>query len=147
MKYILTIFFVTTLLKDRQDFVGIYEYKSAEKSENHYIVFDIIDGQLKGFYFGTEDGEGHGIFFYSVDMTNLKIDKEGKIEFEIGDRRLFETTQFKIVKTESQRDESVGRSHELLKYKGQINEYSIQLTCDSEFHDCWTNELTFEKVK
>jgi hypothetical protein len=147
MKYILTIFLATTLLTDKQDFIGIYEYKSAEKSENHYIVFDKIDGQLKGFYFGTEDGKGHGVFFYAVDMTNLTIDKEGKIEFEIGDRELFETTQFKIVKTEKQRDESVGRSRGLLKYKGQIHEDKIHLTCDSEFQDCWTKELTFEKVK
>jgi hypothetical protein len=147
MKYVLTIFLVTTLLTDNQKLVGIYEYKSAVKSENHYIVFDKIDGQLKGFYFGTEDGKGHGIFFYSTDMANLTIDKEGKIEFEIGDRRLFETTQFKIVKHESQRDEPIGRSRGVLKYKGQISEDKIQLTCESEFHDCWTSDLIFEKVK
>ncbi len=147
MKYILTIFLVTALLTDNHDFVGIYEYKSDEKSENHYIVLDKIDGHLKGYYFGTEDGKGHGIFFYATDMTNLTIDKEGEIEFEIGDRKLFETTQFKIVKNESQRDESVGRSRGILKYKGKISEDKIQLTCDSEFQDCWTSELTFEKVK
>lgn len=138
---------MATLLTDNQDLVGIYEYKSDEKSENHYIVFDKIDGELKGFYFGTEDGKGHGIFFYAADMINLTIDKEGKIEFEIGDRKLFETTQFKIVKIENQRDESIGLSRGLLKYKGQINKGKIQLTCDSEFQDCWTNELIFEKVK
>lgn len=147
MRYILTIFLATTLLTDTQELVGIYEYKSAEKSENHYIVFDKIDGQLKGLYFGTEDGKGHGIFFYAVDMTNLKIDKEGNIEFEIGERRLFETTQFNIVKTDKQKDESVGRSRWILKYKGQIKEDKIQLTCDSESQDCWTSEMTFEKVK
>lgn len=82
-----------------------------------------------------------------VRSINLTIDKEGKIEFEIGDRKLFETTQFKIVKIENQRDESIGLSRGLLKYKGQINKGKIQLTCDSEFQDCWTNELIFEKVK
>jgi len=147
MKYILTIFLVTTLLTDQQGSVVIYEYKSAEKSENHYIVFNKSDEQSKGFYFGSEDGKGHGIFFYSADMTNLTIDREGKIEFEIGDRRLFEKTQFIIIKTESQRAESVGRSRGLLKYRGQISDDKIQLTCDSEFQDCWTNEFIFEKVK
>ncbi|MCW5909712.1 MAG: hypothetical protein KIT62_01500 [Cyclobacteriaceae bacterium] len=147
MKYILTILLVKALLTDNPELVGIYEYKSAEKDENHYIVFDIIDGQLKGVYFGTEDGKGHGIFFYATDMTNLAIDTEGKIEFEIGDRELFETTQFKIVKIRSQRDEPVGHSRGLLKYKGQINKDKIQLTCTSEFYDCWADELIFERVK
>lgn len=134
-------------LTEKQNLVGIYEYKSAEDSENHQIVFNKIDGQLKGFYFGTEDGKGHGIFFYTVEMTKLTIDKEGKIEFEIGDRLLFETTRFKIVKTENQREESVGRASRVLKYKGQIKTDKIELTCASELQDCWTKELTFEKIR
>jgi hypothetical protein len=69
MKYFLIIFLVTKLLTGPQDLVVVYEYKSAEKSENHYIVFDKSDAQLKGFYFGSEDGKGHGIFFYAADMT------------------------------------------------------------------------------
>lgn len=126
-----------------QDFVGIYEYKSTEKSENHYIVFDSIDGQLKGFYYGTQSGGEHGVSFYAVDMTNLKI-HNGKIQFEIGIRKLFETTRFKI-KTEDL-DEPSGQDRGVLKYQGQITDDKIKLTCNSEFNDCWDSELTFDKL-
>lgn len=146
MKYIVTILLVPTMLTDEPDLAGVYEYKSAEKGENHYIVLEEVDGQLNGGYYGTEDSKGHGIFFYGVEMTNLLIDREGNIEFEINDRALFETTQFKLIKRKKDRDEPVGYSREPLKYIGRINKDEIQLTCDSKFQDCWADTLTFEKV-
>lgn len=80
-------------------------------------------------------------------MLNLKLDWRGRVEFEIGARQLFETSQFKIVKLENQRDKPVGSSNSVLKYKGQIIGNEIKLTCSSEFGDCWQKEMIFEKLE
>lgn len=143
--FTLTLLLTLTLTKN-QDLVDIYVYKSSKETENHYIMFDNIDNELQGFYFGTEDGNGHGVFFYAAEMDNLKIDKDGNIEFEIGDRKLFETTQFKIIKREDQKDKPIGHSRGVLKYRGQIIKDRIELICESEHQDCWTNKMTFEKL-
>ena len=58
-------------LKLNSDLIGIYEYKTPEQSENHYIVIDTLNGKYSGLYFGTEDSGGHGVFFYSNSETNL----------------------------------------------------------------------------
>jgi len=143
MKMISELLLVTTILTGSPDLVGIYEYKSTELSENHYIVFDKVDGKIIGKYFGTHDGKGHGVFFYKADMEKLTIGDNGEIEFEIGDRLLYEETQFKI--KDPSPDNSIGRSRDILKYKGQITEGKIKLKCNSDSYDCWTEEFIFEK--
>lgn len=135
---------MTFLSTTTPDLVGIYEYKSREQSENHYIIFDNVDGQIKGKYFGTHDGKGHGVFFYKADVEKLKIEDKGEIEFEIGDRLLYETTLFKI--KDPSPDSAIGRTRDILKYKGQLDNNKIKLTCNSEYYDCWDKELTFEKI-
>ena len=144
MKIILTILLATTLVTTTPDLVGVYEYKSIEKSENHYIVFEKVDGELKGKYFGTHDGKGHGIFFYQADIEKLKIGDKGEVEFEIGDRLLYETTQFKI--KDPIPESTIGRTRDILKYTGQITGDKIKLICNSEFNDCWDKELTFDRI-
>ena len=53
------------------DLIGTYVFETPEKSENHYIIIDTLDGKYFGHYFGTEDSGGHGVFFYKNDMQNL----------------------------------------------------------------------------
>ncbi len=144
MRIIATILLLTSLTATTPDVVGIYEYKSAEKSENHYIIFDKVDGEIKGKYYGTHDGKGHGVFFYKADIEKLKIGDKGEIEFEIGDRLLYETTQFKI--KDPLPDSAIGRTRDVLKYQGQFDKDKIKLACDSDFYDCWDKELTFDKI-
>jgi len=144
MKIILTILFATTLVTTTPDLVGIYEYKSVNKSENHYIIFDRIDGEMKGKYFGTHDGKEHGVFFFKADIEKLEIRDKGEIEFEIGDRLLYESTQFKI--KDPSPDSTVGRTSDILRYKGRITADKLKLTCDSDAYDCWDKELTFDKI-
>lgn len=144
MKILTAILLMTFLSTTTPDLVGIYEYKSREQSENHYMIFDKVDGQIKGKYFGTHDGKGHGVFFYKADIEKLKIGDNGEIEFEIGDRLLYETTLFKI--KDPSPDSAIGRTRDILKYKGQLDNNKIKLTCNSEYYDCWDEELTFEKI-
>lgn len=86
------------------------------------------------------------VFYYAEELHNLKLYEKGNIEFEIGGRQLFETSQFKIFKHESHRDKPVGSSKSVLKYKGQINGNKIILTCSSKVGDCWQKEIIFEKL-
>ena len=129
------------------DLIGIYEYKTPEKSENHYIVIDTLNGKYNGLYYGTEDSGGHGIFFYGNEIESLKIDKS-KISFEIGTRELYETTRMKIIKhkRDLEKDSTSGISKGQLKYSGEISKIGIKLNCKSEFGYCWENELNFEKL-
>ena len=128
------------------DFAGIYEYETNDPSENHYLVFDTMHGEQKAYYFGTEASKAHGVSFFLTEVTKLKIDKKGNIGFEIGERILFETTRYKLVKGDEQTEEPVGRSSGILKYKGQITTDKIQLTCSSGFYNWWTTEMTFKKL-
>jgi len=133
--------------KPNSELIGIYEYKTPEQSENHYIVIDTLNGKYNGLYFGTEDSGGHGVFFYGNGMENLNLEN-GKISFEIGKRDLYETTRFRIVKhrKDLEKDSTNGVSKGQLKYNGEISKSGFKLNCESEFGYCWENELNFEKI-
>ncbi|WP_157492042.1 hypothetical protein [Mangrovimonas sp. ST2L15] len=137
----------TTPEKLNADLIGIYEYKTPEQSENHYIVIDTLNGKYSGLYFGTEDSGGHGVFFYGNGMENLNLEN-GKISFEIGKRDLYETTRFRIVKhkRDLEKDSTSGVSKGQLKYSGELSKNGLKLNCESEFGYCWENELNFEKL-
>ena len=133
--------------KLNSELIGIYEYKTPEKSENHYIVIDTLNGNYNGLYFGTEESGEQGVFFYGNGMENLNIENN-KISFQIKKRNLYETTRFRIVKhkRELERDSTIGISKGHLKYSGVISKNGFKLKCESEFGYCWENELNFEKL-
>jgi hypothetical protein len=126
---------------------GVYEYQSENKEENHFIFIDTVDTKLVGFYFGTEDGNGHGIFHYGNPLLNFKL-IENRITFEIGQRELFETTRNKVYEAnEKQKKEiALGISKSPLKYSGELTEFGFELNCESEFQDCWENIMEFKKL-
>ena len=131
------------------DFIGIYEYETSEQTENHYIVIDTLNGKYNGLYFGTEDSGGHGVFFYENGMENLNL-QNGKISFEIRERDLYQTTRFRMIKHRNRRslkkDSTSGISRSELKYSGEIDSNGFNLNCESEYGDCWNNEMRFKKV-
>ena len=129
------------------DLIGIYEFKTLEKSENHYIAIDTLNGKYNGIYFGTEDSGGHGVLFYGNDMENLNIEKN-KISFEIGTRELYETTRMRIVKHKRnlEKDSTSGISKGQLKYNGEISKNEFKLNCESEFKYCLEKKLNFKKL-
>ena len=137
----------TVSKKLNSELIGIYEYKTLDQSENHYIVIDTINGKYNGIYFGTEDSGGHGIAFYGNEMENLKIESE-KISFEIGKRDLYETTRYRIVKHERdiEKDSTSGVSKGQLEYSGEISKSGFKLNCESEYGYCWESEMYFEKL-
>lgn len=130
------------------DLIGIYEYKTSEKSENHYIVIDTLNGKYNGIYFGTEDSGGHGVFFYGNQIKNLNLEGEN-ISFEIGTRHLYDTTRFRIIKnkTNLEKETESGISKGNLKYVGKLSENEIQFKCKSEYGDCWEDDLKFIKLE
>lgn len=125
--------------------IGIYEYKTKVKNENHFIVLDSINGKLVGSYFGSENEEEHGIAFYENTMEHLKIEKN-KISFEILNRELFAKSQFTIVKNNSQKEKSIGLSKTKLDYSGKITNTTIELNCESKYGDCWEQKIKFVKL-
>ncbi|WP_298394735.1 hypothetical protein [Flavobacterium sp.] len=125
--------------------IGIYEYKTNVKNENHYIVLDSINGKLVGMYFGSENEGEHGIAFYENAMENLKIEKN-KISFEILSRELFAKSQFKIVKNNSQKEKSIGLSKTKLEFIGKFTNSTIELKCESKNGDCWEPKIKFIKL-
>jgi len=133
--------------KANYQWIGTYEYKTANKSENHYIVIDTINGKYDGIYFGSEDSGGHGVFFYKNEIENLTVDGKN-ISFNISKRDLYETTQIKIVKhkRDLEKDSIRGISMNSLKYSGEISENGFKLNCTSEFGYCWDDQLNFEKL-
>ena len=137
----------TTSEKLNADLIGIYEYKTPEQSENHYIVIDTLNGNYNGLYFGTEDSGEHGVLFYGNGMENLNLEND-KISFEIGKRNLYETSRFRIVKNRKkiEKDSTSGVSKGQLKYNGEITKNGIKVNCESEFGYCWENEMNFEKL-
>ena len=130
------------------EFIGVYEFKTLERAEHHLIIIDTLNGKYNGIYYGSEDGNGEDdILFYGNYIENLNINKN-KISFEIGERNLYETTRFKIIKNKSRvgKDSIKGASKSQLKYSGLISVKSLKLNCESEYGDCWENEMYFEKL-
>ena len=129
------------------EIVGVYEYQTENEEENHSIFIDIVDNELVGFYFGTEDGSGHGIFHYGNPLLNFKL-TENEIAFEIGQRKLFKTTRNKSYEADEKPEKEIaaGISISPLKYSGKLTEFGFELNCESEFQDCWESKMEFKKV-
>ena len=135
------------LPKLNNDLIGIYEYKTPEQTENHYIWIDTLNSQYNGFYYGTEDGSGHGVFFYGNKMENLNLENN-KISFEIKERELYKTTRFRIIKNRRnlKKDSISGFSNSQLKYSGIISKNEFKINCESEYEDCWESNMDFKKL-
>lgn len=129
------------------ELIGVYEYKTFEQSENHYIVIDTLNGKYSGLYFGTENTSRHGILFYRNEMKKLTIENN-KISFEIGKRELYKNTQMRIVKPKRdlEKNSIEGISEGQLKYRGEILKSGFKLKCESDYGDCWYYEMSFEKL-
>lgn len=136
-----------TLNSITYEIIGVYEFKSENKEENHLIFIDTVETKLVGFYFGTEDSGGHGIYHYANPLTNFKL-TDTKVEFEIGERELFDTTRYKTYKAgeKLKKEFATGISKTVLFYSGQQTEFGFILNCQSEFDDCWSDELEFNKI-
>jgi hypothetical protein len=128
------------------DLIGSYEYKTPNSAENHFIVIDTIKGKFSGRYYGTEDGSGHGVFFYENEMKNLNI-ANNNISFEIEKRELFQTTRFKAEKKKIgvKAEKSIGFSNTVLFYTGTISNQDLKLNCESKYGDCWEKGFKFKK--
>ncbi|MEW7292874.1 hypothetical protein [Aquimarina sp. 2304DJ70-9] len=135
------------LNSDDYELIGVYEFKTDNKEENHFIFIDTVDAKLVGFYFGTESSGEHGVSHYGNPLLDFKL-VEDTIEFKIGERELYETTRNKVYKPSQKPKEetSVGISKSLLSYYGELTEFRFKLICESEFYDCWENEMEFKKV-
>lgn len=129
------------------EIIGVYEYQTDIESENHLIFIDTVDTKLVGFYFGTEDSSGHGVFHYGNPLLNFKL-TENEIGFEIGQRELYETTRNKVYKPSQKpkTEKPIGLSKSHLKYSGKLTEFGFNLNCESEFQDCWQNQMEFNKI-
>ena len=79
-------------------------------------------------------------------MESLKIEKN-KISFEILNRELYAKSQFKIVKSNSKKEKSIGLSKTKLEYSGKIIDEIIELNCESKYGDCWEKKFKFIKLK
>lgn len=154
MKKVIVIFIIGLILvsfkneknkRDNFSLIGTYEFKTENKIENHFIVIDTLNGKLVGKYYGTENGSGHGIFFYENEMKNLSI-IENTIRFEIEQRKLFVKTRFKIVKQKNKNEESVGLSKTTINYQGKILKDGFEFKCESKYEDCWQKEMIFTKT-
>lgn len=123
---------------------GIYEY---EKSKDHYILIDTLNGNYSGIFFGTQNYSDQGVLFYGNTMENLNI-KGDQITLNIGERNLYKTTQMKIVKNKDQHknDPIIGIAKNRLKFNGEISKNRIKIKCISEFGDCLNKEMYFKKV-
>ena len=130
------------------DLIGIYEYQTADPAENHYIVIDIQQDKYTVFYFGTEDGSGHGIYHYGNELADVEI-KDGQISFHIEKRELYPATRFMINKgnNKEEKEEAVGISKGSLNYQGEITPERIILSCQSDLGHCWAEEMEFVRVK
>lgn len=129
------------------EYLGIYGFKSAKSTESHYLTIDTLNGNYIGLYFGTEKGNENRILHFGNRLENLIIEKN-KIQFEIGERNLYKSTLFRIVKHKSElaNDSIIGVAKNRLKYKGVVLNGGFKLNCESEFQNCWVKELTFEKI-
>ncbi|KZS38977.1 hypothetical protein AWE51_10435 [Aquimarina aggregata] len=135
------------LNSDDYEIIGVYEFKTENREENHFVFIDTVQNKLTGFYFGTESSGEHGISHFGNPLLDLKL-IENRIEFEIGERELYETTRNKIYKPSQKPKEetSIGISKSPLSYSGKLTEFGFKLTCKSEFYDCWENEMEFKRI-
>lgn len=133
--------------KVNAELIGIYEYKSLEQSQNHYIVIDTLNGKYSGLYYGTENNSRRGILYYGNEIKKLNLENN-KISFEIEKRKLYENTQMRIVKQKRDLEKKlvIGISKGQLKYRGEITKNGFKVKCESGYGDCWDYEMVFEKL-
>ena len=127
------------------DIFGIYVFDKKDTIRNTYIVLYNEYNAIKGHFYGSEKIANGDILFFQNEMQNLKL-KNTKLSFEIGERKLYKTSQFGIQKSTENRESFITTpmSKEKLRFSGKINDSEIILNCIST--NCTYEVLNFMKV-
>lgn len=131
------------LISEKYKFIGTYQYKDVNNEENHYIKIYVNDNKYSAIYIGCDSFEDHGVYYYKVDVSDLKITDDGNIIFSIGYRTEFPKSL--TFESEEKDCKECGFSKAKLKYKGKIYNNKISFDCLSDSDDCWKEKFIFEK--
>ena len=131
--------------KPNKDTSGIYVFEKEDTIRNTYIMLYNENNAMKGHFFGSEKIANGDILFFQNEMQNLKLNNT-KISFDIGERKLYKTSQLGIKKSAENRENFITTptSKEKLKFSGKIKDAEIILNCNST--NCTDKTLNFQKV-
>lgn len=122
-----------------------YQENSNDPTELYTTLLLFCDrGILKGYMFGPYPAQEHGLFYFSNVLEDLKI--EGiNISFKISNRD-FVSQPFTLENYMNKpKRESFDREN--LVFSGIIDQNSINLTCQSDPLECYSETMKFVEVK
>ncbi len=127
-------------------FIGFYEYQSAKKEPNQYILIDTLHGRMYGIFYRTEQKRGKGKLYYANSLSQFNI-RDQSIQFILSGRKLFSAQPVKP----GERRRELPRSMTLTdnnstQFRGRIVRDQLQLQCVSSYDPCSSQTMIFRKI-
>lgn len=136
-----------TQAKKENPLIGTWEYRQANSADpsaydqEAELLKITRDGEnLKAEYNGISREEEHGLFFYTVQINDLQVDKNDELSFSIAERVLYSARE-----SVGKQEEKAGTTKDTLTLKGKIESDTLILECQSEQNSCPEKTMKFQK--
>ena len=126
--------------------IGFYEYQASGLDRNQYILIDTLHSNIYGIYYRSEQKRGKGQLYYANSLSELEI-RDKRINFELGDRKLFSSKPISPGKRSL--DMPIGNSRPMaqsLRFSGWYTDVGLELECTSSENDCPTKSMVFKRI-
>lgn len=122
-------------------------WKFTEEEEK--LTITSSDGRLRGVYYGLELAGEHGRFYYVTELTNLKIDNEGNISFDIPERELITEPVRTLAEAREMgmsEDKKAGFTRDVIHMKGSMKSGYLEFECRSDSDSCYDKTMKFKRI-
>lgn len=130
--------------QDAPPLVGRWQYLQPPDDEGEVLDISLEGGRYRGIMNGLERAGEHGLFYYVVEATDLRVSPNGEIRFIVGPRSFFTKRPPLAQLAPGPGDGGVTR--ESMQFEGKIADGKLILTCKDAGGSCPDARLRFERI-
>jgi len=123
--------------------VGRWQYLQTPDTDGEVFDLAVSSGHWRGIMNGLERDVEDGPYYYVVEIENLAVSPDGKISFELGERKFF-TKRPPLSQLGGEADGGFALPH--MRFSGRIIGDYLVLQCKDEGGSCPGSSLQFKRL-
>jgi hypothetical protein len=124
--------------------VGRWQYLQPPDSEGEVLDISRDGGRYRGVMSGLERAGEHGLYYYVVEVTDLRISTDGRVSFAVGSRSFFRQ---RPGLSALGKEGNAGRTLESMSFSGRLDGADLVLRCEGPGASCPDAVLRFRKLE
>ena len=127
-----------------QPLAGRWQYLQAPDNEGEVLDLSISSGHWRGIMNGLLRSGDHGVYYYVVEIENVRVDTNGTIRFEVRERQLA-SKRPPLSVLGGKTDAGVDRYR--MQFTGRIEAGDLVLQCaDPKGGSCPASSMRFKRM-